>query len=254
MLIDFIVAKFFTDKIITVSKELETKLKAKITDNKLTTIHNSCKVASFTEHEGSSRLKAELKIDPTDYIIGCIGRLVPVKGLEHFLRAAKLTLQQIPNVTFLIIGDGPLRQSLESLAEEPMISNKVKFTGFRRDASRWLQIMDVFVVSSLHEGVPSVILEAMTSSKPVVTTKVGGIPEIVEDKVSGFLISPRDEISLACKCTTLLRDERLSGEIAKKGNERVSSSFSQKVIVNGFVSLYNNLLRSTPPQSIQTIG
>src|SRR5207245_6555171 len=141
-----------------------------------------------------------------DFIIGTMGRLVPVKGLETFLKAALIVRSQKDNVKFLIVGDGPLKETLQALARHHGLERDVLFLGHRDDRYDILAMMDVLVLSSLSEGIPMVLLEASALARPVVAARGGGIPAVVEDRVAGWLVAPGRAAGLADGCMTLLGD------------------------------------------------
>jgi glycosyltransferase involved in cell wall biosynthesis len=171
-----------------------------------------------------------------------MGRLVPVKGLEFYLQAARLILDRRDDVTFVIVGDGPLGPELRTLAREYGIDGRIRFLGQRRDAHQMLELMDLFVLPSLSEGVPMVLLEALALGRPVVATRVGGVPEVIEHGKSGLLVSPGQPEPLADACMVLLDDRALARELALAGHQRVREHFSANAMAQQVATLYRSLV------------
>jgi glycosyltransferase involved in cell wall biosynthesis len=124
---------------------------------------------------------------------------MPVKGLDDFLQAAVTIRTALDGARFLVVGEGPLRPELERRARELGIEDATQFLGFRADAVNVINLLDVFVMPSLHEGLPMALLEAMVLGKPIVATSVGGIPEVLRD-LHSWLVPPREPRALASAC------------------------------------------------------
>ena len=149
--------------------------------------------------------------------IGIVAKLSPVKGHQYFLEAAAAIADARSNVAFLVVGDGVRKKELEEMAAELGIADKVIFAGARDDVPSLLKLMDVFVLSSLSEGSPNVVLEAMAAGLPVVATDVGGLPEIVIDGESGILVPPGDSGALAAAVGDLLDDPARAVAMGRTG-------------------------------------
>jgi glycosyltransferase involved in cell wall biosynthesis len=145
---------------------------------------------------------------------------VPVKGLGYFLEAARDLLEALPEARFLIIGDGPLRSDLERRARELGIAHAVQFSGFRPDVLNVVNALDVFVMPSIHEGLPMALLEAAALGKPIVASDVGGIPEVLHD-LQGWLVPPRDVPALTRACLKAVTSGRDGGcgDAATRANQ-----------------------------------
>ena len=144
----------------------------------------------------------------------------------------------LPNFVLLVAGEGEQFDPLEKEAFDLGIADNVKFLGFRDDVPSLLQAMDVFALPSLSEGLPLSILEALALQKPVVATNVGGIPEIVEDGATGYLVPLRDPEALADKILLFLRDPRLAASIGQAGRKKVETAFGLEKMVRDYQSLY----------------
>ena len=182
--------------------------------------------------------RAALGLPPEGLLLGTVSRLDPAKGIEVLLEA----LPQVEDAALVVIGDGPQRAALESLAARLGLSARVYWAGFQPDVTRWLLAFDLFVQPSHYEGLPTTVLEAMAAGLPVVATAVGGTPEVVVDGVTGLLVPPRDSAALAQAIAALLRDPELRGRMGKAGRERVAQHFSVERMVRKTERLYAELL------------
>jgi glycosyltransferase involved in cell wall biosynthesis len=196
-------------------------------------------------------LKDELGIPKHCRIIGTVGRLSREKGLSYLIKAAEKIIKEHPEAVFLVVGDGPLRESLEMETREGSAAGEAGkeaswrsfiFTGFRSDTPAMFAVMDVFVLPSLTEGLPMALLEAMASEKPIVATKVGAIPQVIENEVSGLLVEPGDAEAIAGAIERLLTNSREAKELGKNAYMRVSEGFSSQKMIREYVSLYTQLL------------
>ncbi|MGQ0773801.1 MAG: glycosyltransferase [Pseudonocardiales bacterium] len=169
---------------------------------------------------------ASLGIGPDDPVVGIVAALRPEKDHQTLLQAARLVIDELPQTRFLVVGDGQARRELEQLATDLGICDRVVFTGSRSDVGALLQVMDVFTLSSWTECAPMALLEAMAASRPAVCTAVGGIPDIINEAVTGHLVPPRDPRALAQAYLRLLRDRELAGKMGRAARERLESEFS----------------------------
>ncbi len=173
--------------------------------------------------------------------IGIIARLAPVKDIATLLRAMAVVRRRKSLVSLSIVGDGPERDALESLANELGLSAVVTFHGFRRDIPSALKDMDIFVLSSLSEGTSITLLEAMASGKPLVVTNVGGNPAIVEQGVNGFLVPAGDPDSLAQALLKLADDARLRQSMAAANIRKVTERYSIQSMARQYEALYREI-------------
>src|SRR5438477_2291023 len=140
-------------------------------------------------------------------VVGNVAALVPHKGQRHLVEAAHLVVQRMPDVRFVILGEGELREHLERHVRERGLEKHVLLPGFRTDVVGCIKAFDLFVMSSVTEGLGTSLLDAMAASRPIVATTAGGIPEIVEDGVNGLLVPPRDHHALADAVVRALKAE-----------------------------------------------
>jgi protein-tyrosine-phosphatase len=186
-------------------------------------------------------VRRELGIDPKAIVIGTAGRLSPVKGHSSLLRAACLILQRRPDARFLIVGSGPLHDALVEQASRLGIAGACVFTGPQHDAHELIAAMDVFVLPSLAEGIPMALLEAMALGTPVVATAVGGVPEVIEDRVSGMLVAPGDEQGLADACLHAMTDREWSSMAAARARRLINERFSHEGSGRALLAAYRSV-------------
>lgn len=198
--LDHLFARWGTHTIITVSRDLHSALVRHLPRTRVALIPNGLDPGRVVLSTPPARLRDQLGIGHDAPVFGTAGRLVPVKRLTAFLGAARAVLDKQPEARFLIAGEGPLRADLEEAARKMGIQGAVSFLGFRRDVPDLINLMDVFVLPSLSEGRPMVLLEAMTLGKPIVASAVGGIPELLAAWPAASLVPPGDERALTEAC------------------------------------------------------
>jgi glycosyltransferase involved in cell wall biosynthesis len=159
-------------------------------------------------------------------LIARVSRLVPEKGVDVFLRAAAIVAARAPEVRFLVIGDGPLREELRGLADDLSLTDRVSFLGHRPDARRVIARLSMLVVSSITDGAPLVNLEAMSAGVPVVASACGGIPDQIRDGADGLLVEPGDPHMLAAAMLRVLAEPDLARRRADCARRRAESEFS----------------------------
>jgi glycosyltransferase involved in cell wall biosynthesis len=232
----------FTDKLIVVSRHDKQKgLENHIGDeDRYILIRYGINSLEFNLKD--QNIRKELGIDTNDLVVGMVSCLKPQKSPQDFIRLANLTHQVLPNVKFLLVGDGILRKTIEKLIYKFNLKTEVILTGWRQDIPRILSIIDVFVLTSLWEGLPVAVLEAMAASLPVVATHTGGIAELVSEAKTGFLVKPRSITEMAEKISSLLRDGKSRKQIGQNARNSLSSDFSIPNIVKYTDNLYWDLL------------
>ncbi len=235
----------FADKIIAVADEVrDYAIKySRIQSDRIITIPNAVRIEKFEsiDHLGP-QLRSEFGISSSTLLVGIVGRLEEPKDHENFLRAAAQIYRENANVRFLVVGDGTLRERLVALTDELGLSNVVIFTGLRKDVPAVMSALDLFVLSSRYEGLPVVVLEAMAARKPVVATRVSGVPGVVEDGKTGILVNPNDSKVLAEACLHLLADPELRTQMGTAGYERAKLNFSMDALVEKTINLYRTYL------------
>ena len=183
-------------------------------------------------------LRAELGVTKEAALIGLVARLVPIKGVEFLLQAAKQICERHENVYFIIIGDGEMRQELEALAIALNLGDRARFLGFRQDLPALYADLDIVALSSLNEGLPVSLIEAMASGCVSVSTAVGGVPDLIEDGVTGFLCVPGDAPALTEAFDRALSRRGEWAEIGQKAQASTQERFHLDRMVADHEQLY----------------
>jgi glycosyltransferase involved in cell wall biosynthesis len=203
-------------------------------------------LAQFREAGARVRRKpAGFDCPPDAIVIGSIGWLTPVKGHRVLLEAAASLRRQWPRLHVVIVGGGPLRDDLERMARRRGIAETVRFLGARTDVSDCLAGMDIYVQPSLNEGMGRALIEAMAAGRPVVASRVGGIPAVVEDRKTGLLVPPNDPEALARALDELLRKPDWAKELGAAARAAIGERFSETAMVRAIESVYEQAGRGT---------
>ncbi len=204
--------------------------------------YNGVHPPSRTDPGELDRFRGKLGISADRATIVCSGRLSPEKGQRDLLLAIRQIPDGDPACTFLFCGDGPCREALEREVRELGISDRVRFLGHRRDIMNIYQIMDLLVLPSHTEGLPNAILEALSFGKPVVATRVGGLPEIIQDGQSGLLVPPRRPDLLAKAIVRCLASPQAMRSMGENGRNVVMDKFSFDAQCAQLESVYDRIL------------
>ena len=171
-------------------------------------------------------------------IVGTVSSLTPEKGVDVLLRAMSLLVDRFPNLQLYVVGDGPLRSQLEKEAKDLAIDARVYFAGIDNEVQSWLSSTDVFVLPSRSEGMGRVLQEAMACDVAVVASRVGGIPELVQDGITGLLVEPDDPAALAQAIGELLEDDASRRQLADAGRRFVADSYGLLGLVSDIEEIY----------------
>jgi glycosyltransferase involved in cell wall biosynthesis len=163
---------------------------------------------------------------------------VPHKGHRHLIDAARLVVREVPDARFLVFGEGELRDALERQVRDQHLEKHVLLPGFRADVLGCIKAFDLFLMSSVSEGLGTSLLDAMACRKPIVGTRVGGIPEVVEEGVTGLLVAPRDPAAMAAAVVRLLRDSALRRQMGEAAFRRVRARFTVDRMVAETAEVY----------------
>lgn len=187
-------------------------------------------------------LHREYWFPPQAPIVGNVAALVPHKGQKFLLEAAAIVVREVPHARFVILGEGELRQELEQRIRHLKLEQHVVLAGFQADVLARLKAFDLFVMSSVTEGLGTSLLDAMGAARSIVATRAGGIPEVVEDGVTGLLVPPADGRALATAILALLHDEGRRRRMGEAGLARARQHFSAERMVSETVGAYDRLL------------
>ena len=208
--------------------------------DKLVVIPNGVDVARFARAKPAS--SASLGRTGNRRLIACLGRLDPQKGVAWLLEAMPRVFVEVPGLELVLVGDGPLRGRLETLAAQLGIADRVLFAGYRDDVPEILAASELVVLASRWEGMPNAVLEAMASGRPVVATDVGGLSEMVEDGISGFLAPAGDPPALARAIIRLADDRMLRERMGETARCWALERFSEQQMHSKYCQLYEDML------------
>ncbi|HEV2382529.1 MAG TPA: glycosyltransferase [Terriglobia bacterium] len=246
--VDRLVGSYATDRVISVSAELQPRLARYVNPRRIAVIPNGLDTDNVHSHLSPLEAKRRLNIPADCPVLGYAGRLVPIKRLDIFLAAAKEMASRTPEARFVVVGEGCDRPRLEERAQALGLEHRAFFLGHRDDIFDVLRALDVFVLCSDHEGLPMVLLEALHMGVAVVARQVGGIPEVIQDGVSGSLVRSADPRALADACVRLLEDSNLRRRLAQGGQSRVAERFLAERTAADVAELY---LRCVRPSSAE---
>jgi glycosyltransferase involved in cell wall biosynthesis len=226
--VDLIALRFF-DRILPVSDHIREVLrKSGISQKRITTVRNAIAAKDAAEPGPKiSRSRLSFLKPAGDFLIGIVGRLSPEKNIPGFLDVARRLAGKYDHLRFVVVGDGPERDCLEGLATRLKLDGKVRFTGFVEEMEGIYALLDMLVISSSTEGIPLTVLEAMHHGIPVVSTRVGGIPEIIESGVNGLIVEAGDMKALSNAVESLIVDSRKYMAISLNARERVRRDFNR---------------------------
>lgn len=207
-----------------------------------TLIPNAVDISQFTPCP-THRTRTALGIEPGTAVLGTVSRYISQKDPLTMIRAIRLVADQYPQFCFLWCGEGELRQPTEQLATELGLSTYIQFLGFRPDIQTIMNTFDIFVLSSIFEGLPYTLLEAMSLAKPIVATNVIGSQDVVIDGVTGLLVPPQDPHALAQAILTLLQQPEHRLQMGISGRQRVINHFSLDQMVRETETIYDRLVK-----------
>lgn len=224
-----------------VSKNIANVLLASGVDpQKVHVAYSGVDLQSSAPSSDRESLRNRYGLDSQQPVIGTIANIFPRKGFEYLIDALEAIRQTFPNICCFIVGkgDSSYLEKLQQRVRQKGLDSNIVFAGFQANVYDYLNMLDVFVLPSVLEGFGIVLIEAMAMGKPVVATSVGGIPEVVEDGVTGILVTPRDSQQLADAVGRLLQDPQLSWQMGHAGRERAQRCFSREQAISRIQTLY----------------
>ncbi len=236
----------FADKVLSVSEAHRKKVTniIRFPHEQIKAIVNGVDTERFFPNpEIKERMRKTLGLKKKSICIGTVGSLRLVKNQSLLINACSMILDHFEHVEVLIVGEGPLEPKLIQEVQTLGLSEKIHFAGAQPNIPEILNALDVFVLPSLSEGMPNVVLEAMACGLPVIATAVGGTPEVVEDGKSGILIASEDELHLVQALREMIQNHEKRLAFGIEGRRRVLSRFSLKKMVLEYQELYESLLQ-----------
>ena len=213
----------------------------------VTTLYNGIDLSTFLNFDRArerAAVRAELRIPPDASVLVTVAVLRPQKGIQFMIRALPAILASNPKAYYLVVGDGPHREALLEEARKAGVEKQVIFAGMRKDVSRMLAAADIFVLPTLTEALPTVLAEAMAARLPIVATSVGGIPEMIVNRLNGLLVEPEDLNGLARASNHLLTYPEKRADMAAEGWKVVNQKFSIERQVEQLKTLYLDQLKA----------
>lgn len=221
------------------------------TPEHIQTIHLGLELEPFRHPDAGSRerLRKEWGVPHDAFAVGIIARMVPIKRHEDLFRAIPAVLRSHPDTWFLIVGDGELRPELETLADELAIRHRVVFCGFRDDRANVYAALDLVTLTSANEGLPVAVIESLSAGKPVVATRVGGVPELIEEGVSGYMAEPGNPDSIAKALLKAVQAPEATRAMGQHAQEKTIRAFSISRLIEDINRLYDSFLSTLPPRT-----
>jgi glycosyltransferase involved in cell wall biosynthesis len=234
------------ERVICVSEDLQRRsLACGVPSSRCLLIENGIDVAQFTRRRAPAEARARLGLEPGRPLIGAVGRLSPEKGFDLLIRALGRLRESGRDAGLVIAGEGDDRPRLETLIAELGLGDRVRLAGFVAETTALYEAMDVYALSSLREGLPNVLLEAMAMEVPVVATRIAGVPKLIHGRENGLLIEPGDVEGLAESLGRLLDDAHLRTSLAAAGRRTIEGRYSFGSRMDAIGQLYDTLLRGS---------
>lgn len=234
----FVLSKCF-DQVVGVSQDIQKAfLKQKgFREDKTRVIHNGIEIPDIQPNRCN-------RYDSQALVVGSSGRLFPVKDYPFMIEVAKAVLEKSNNISFQLAGDGPERLKLQKLIKDYGLSANFELKGHVDDMPHFYRDLDIYLNTSIHEGIPMSILEAMAHGLPVVAPMVGGLSEIVDDGIQGFLVHERAPEMFAEKCLTLRKDGALRQRMSQRGRQKIIQEFSLQQMAQEYYDLYFDIVNN----------
>ena len=219
----------------------ERLLKSRIAAEKIKVIANGIDVDAFGRGHSLPELRGA-----SGKVIGVVARLDLQKGFQSLLDAVGQLGERFPSLKVVVVGEGPDRGVIEQMIEQKGLRDKIMLAGGRSDMGNVYASMDIFVLPSLNEGLPMTVLEAMAASKPVIATRVGAIPRLIEEGKNGLLVNPGDAAALRDAIARLLGDDDLCRRMAARGHESVAENYTAGAMARQYRAMYDEVLGTKP--------
>ena len=238
------VASRLVDKVVAVSNHTREELLhyEGLSPDKVAVIHNGINPRPPIGPAGVAALRKEFGFAPDQFVVGTVGRLEPQKGLDLLLASVPVVAAAHPSARFMIVGGGSLEAELKEQARALGILDRVIFTGWRTDAVALMEMFDCFVQSSNFEGLPMVLLEAMSLAKPIIACAVGGVPEVVEHEHTGLIVHTRSPKDFGHAVTRLISDRELTTRFGRHARSSYEERYTAQAMASAYQQLYEQFL------------
>ncbi len=226
------------EKTVCVSRDIKNILRTErgFAEGSVQMIHNGVEIPKVAPRDVKAR---------TGFVIGSAARFSAVKDLSLMVEVAREVAEKQNEIRFVLAGEGPMLPEIQALIRRYGLENRFVLNGFVEDMQAFYRTLDAYMNTSLHEGIPMSVLEAMASGLPVILPRLGGLREIVIDGIDGFLVDGRNPRDFAAKCLLLYDDQELQGKMAKAATEKIINEFSTEQMVRKYFHLYRNLTTSS---------
>lgn len=213
-------------------------------ESRVEVIYNGVDLSALSRPDLNARanIRAEFGLEASAFVVAQVARLHELKDHQTALRTIDEARKTVPGIRLLLAGDGDQRAAIENTIRQRGLEQHVILAGTRKDVANLLAASDVFLLTSISEGIPLTVIEAMAARRPVVATAVGGLPELVENAVTGFLASAKDELGLANALVTLANDSTLRHQMAERAADRAEARFSLNGMLRSYAGVYRDLL------------
>ncbi len=221
----------YATRVIAVSEACRRHLLAQhVPDSRISVVYNGLDLQPFQDLNRVPESKLQFGFPIDSFVVGTTARATKMKGIQFVLQALALKRDTMPQARYLFVGDGSDLEEFKAMSAELKIEDRVSFTGYQTDVRPALQAMDLFAFPSLKEAMGISLVEAMATGLPVVSTTVGGIPEVVQNGATGLLVAPGDADALANAIEVFARDRDLCSKMGAKGRERVQEHFTAEAM------------------------
>lgn len=237
------------ERVICVSEDLyRQSLEAGVREDRCVLLENGVDSEQYFRRQALTKAKESLGIPPDRLVIGAAGRLSEEKGFDVLIRALGVLLTRGHDATLMILGEGDRRAELDALVQTLGLGERVRLLGHRADTVELYEAMDIFALSSRREGLPNVVLEALSMGLPVLATRVAGLPSLINPGVNGLLVEPDSIADLAAGLAELLEDPALRERLGREGRRTVEADYSFRDRMLKIHDLYERLIRQRGPE------
>jgi glycosyltransferase involved in cell wall biosynthesis len=208
---------------------------------------NGIELSEWTRHRPQKDARIALGLPADRLTIGAVGRLSGSKALDRLLRLVRDLLDaDVPPFQVLLLGEGPEREKLQAMSVELNLDDAVQFMGWQTELQKWYEAFDLVVMTSIREGLPNTLLEAMAMEVASASTPVGGVRDLYDDGRCGVILEGDDPSAWAMQIAELLRNAERRGELARMGREQIEAEFSFAARMEKIVELYDRLMGKSP--------